>query len=79
MIHLTPEQLIELRSHDPAQIRDPATGVTYILVPQPIYERLCTLLEDEPVATGKLVDRIMADDDANDPYLAEFQRLYGDS
>jgi hypothetical protein len=43
-----------------------------------MFERLQNLLEDDTVyTTAEMVDRVMAEDDANDPQLAELQRKYG--
>ena len=36
------------------------------------------VLDETVLATAELVDRVMAEDDANDPNLAEYQRLYGE-
>lgn len=46
-----------------------------VLVPEPVYQRLRNMLEDDEdiLATGEMVDQIMAEDDANDPYLEEYQ------
>jgi hypothetical protein len=35
--------------------------------------------EDTVYTTAEMLDRIMADDDANDPYLAELQSKYADA
>lgn len=77
MFDLTPEQHRELRCEEPARVRDPETGETYILVRAAVYERMQALLDDTVYSTGELVDRVMAEDDALDPYLDEYQRLYG--
>ena len=74
MIDLTPAQRQILESKHPC-LRDPETGVTYVLVPAEVYQRMLALLDDTVTATGELVDRVMAADDANDPYLEEYQRL----
>jgi hypothetical protein len=46
-----------------------------VLVPEPVYQRFRNLLEDDKdiLATGEMVDLIMAADDASDPYLEEYQ------
>jgi len=76
MIELTEEQRRQLKGPEPIVI-DPQTGETYVLVRKAVYDRIKGLLEDGTVyATGELVDRVMAEDDANDPHLAEYQRLY---
>jgi hypothetical protein len=44
------------------------------------YERLRSILDEGTIcATAEMVDRIMADDDANDPYLEEYQQRYGET
>jgi hypothetical protein len=73
MIELTDEQRRELSGPEPAAI-DPRTGEEYVLVRRAVYERFRSLLEDGDVlATGELVDRVMAADDANDPHLESYQ------
>ncbi|MBI1917237.1 MAG: hypothetical protein HYS12_21235 [Planctomycetes bacterium] len=69
MIELTEQQRQELSASEPYVI-DPQTREEYVLVRRAVYERLRALVEDDTVlATGELVDRIMAEDDANDPTL----------
>ena len=73
MIELTEQQRQELSSSEPVVV-DPETREEYVLVRRAAYERLRALAEDGTVlATGELVDRIMAEDDANDPTLASYQ------
>jgi hypothetical protein len=74
MIELTLEQSEKLNGATPVVV-DPQTNRTYVLVPQAVFERLrCILDDDEDVlATGELVDRIMAADDANDAHLQSYQ------
>ena len=76
MIELTEQQRQELKDPEP-RARDPETGATYVLVKAEVYERLRALLDETELATAELVDRVMAEDDANDPNLAEYQRRYG--
>ena len=77
MIELTDQQRQELTNPEPVAI-DPMTMETYVLVRREIYERLKGILSDAPeLATAELVDSVMAEDDAKDPHLAEYQRLYG--
>jgi hypothetical protein len=77
MIDLTREQRQELTAPGEARARDPETGTVYVLVRADVYERLQALLDGGAAcATAELVDRVMAEDDANDPHLAEYQRLY---
>jgi hypothetical protein len=77
MIELTQEQRQELNRSEPVAI-DPETRQTYVLVRQELYERLRALLEEDTVyTTADMLDRVLAADDADDPYLAELQRKYG--
>jgi hypothetical protein len=77
MIELTKEQRLELTEPEPVAI-DPETRQTYVLVRQEVYERLRTLLDEDTVyTTADMLDRVMAEDDPYDPYLAELQKKYG--
>jgi len=77
MIELTTEQRQALDQPEPL-VLDPITQETYILVRKDVYDRLRQLLQDETVyTTAEMLDRVMAEDDANDPYLAELQKKYG--
>jgi hypothetical protein len=77
MIELTEQQRQELIGTDCPQILDPKTGKTYVLVPTEVYERLRTILEDEVRVTGEMVDRLMEEEDRDDPTLAFYQQEYG--
>jgi len=77
MIELTEQQRRELTAKDALQLLDPETGKTYVLVPTEVYERLKNLLEDEPRVTGEMVDRLMEEEDRDDPTLAFYQEQYG--
>jgi len=77
MIELTEEQRQQLIGTDAPRILDPGTGKTYVLVPTEVYERLKDLLEDEPRVTGEMVDRLMEEEDRDDPTLAVYQQQYG--
>ena len=75
MIELTEEQWRQLDAPAPVAI-DPRTKKTYVLVPEAVYQRFLSMLlndDQDIVATGEMVDRIMAEDDADDPYLHEYQ------
>ena len=75
MIELTEEQGRQLDAPAPIVI-DPRTKKTYVLVPEAVYARFRNMLDDDDediLATSEMVDRIMAEDDANDPYLEEYQ------
>jgi len=74
MIELTEEQRQELIRPEPACV-DPLTRQEYVLVRREVYERLRGLLDEDVRATGELVDKIMAEDDANDPYLESYQSI----
>lgn len=77
MIEFTEQQRRELTTTDVPQILDPGTGKTYVLVPTEVYERLKGLLEDEPRVTGEMVDRLMEEEDRDDPTLAFYREQYG--
>lgn len=77
MIELTEQQRRELTATDAPQFVDPGTGKTYVLVQTEVYERLQRLLEDEPRITGEMVDRLMEEEDRDDPSLAYYQQQYG--
>src|SRR5262245_44006942 len=73
MIELTEKQRKELKGPAPLVV-DPATKEEYVLLQRRVYERMRALVEDDStVASAELVDRIMADDDANDPSLQSDQ------
>jgi hypothetical protein len=71
MIELTQEQRQELKNPEP-RARDPQTNETYVLVRSEVYARMKALLDDLPDA-GALMNEVMAEDDANDPYLESYQ------
>ena len=77
MIELTEQQRGELTATDAPELLDPETGKTYVLVPSEVYERLKSVLEDEPRVTGEMVDRLMEEEDRDDPTLAFYQQEYG--
>jgi hypothetical protein len=79
MIELTEQQRQELTASEPVAI-DPQTRQRYFLVRAEVYERMRSLLQEDTVyTTAEMLDRIMAEDDANDPYLAELQQKYGNA
>jgi hypothetical protein len=79
MIELTEQQRCELNQSEPLAI-DPQTKQTYVLVRKEVYERMRALLDDDTVyTTAEMLDEVMTEDDANDPYLAEYQQKYGGS
>lgn len=79
MVELTKEQGEAFAKEETPTVIDPQTRTAYVLVRLDVFEHLQVLLADDTVyATAELVDRVMALDDAQDPYLEEYQRLYGD-
>jgi hypothetical protein len=78
MIELTQEQREALqKGTGPVRALDRATNTEYVLVRADVYDWLTHLLADETVyASAEMLDRVMAEDDANDPYLAELQTKY---
>lgn len=77
MIELTEQQRQELTAGAVPQFLDPLTGKTYVLVQTEVYERLKELLVEEPRVTGELVDRLLAEEDRDEPTLAYYQQQYG--
>jgi hypothetical protein len=77
MIELSEEQRRELSRAEPVAI-DPETQQIYVLVRREVYERVRALLDEDTVyTTADMLDRVLAEDDAHDPYLAELQKKYG--
>jgi hypothetical protein len=76
MIQLTEQQRQELEVSDPMAI-DPQTQQQYVLVQVEVYERWRSILADGTTyMTADVMDKLMAEDDANAPYLAELQHKY---
>jgi hypothetical protein len=90
-IELTEQQRAVRSAGGPPTLTDPDTQTTYVLVRSEVYERLRAVVdvvtrggpEDEhgtgegvEYSTAEALDRTMAEDDANDPGLAELQRKY---
>ncbi len=77
MIELTEQQRIELEKPQPIAI-DPQSKQTYVLVRFEAYQRLHAILTGDTVfTTAEMLDSVMAEDDANDPHLADLQKRYG--
>ena len=74
MIELTEEQRQGL-SEPETEMIDPQTREIYVLVRKIVHDRIRILFDEDVCATGELVDRIMAEDDANDPHLASYQSM----
>lgn len=75
MIELTPEQHEVLRQNgkEPARVIDRVTNLQYVLVRAEVYDRLKTLLDGDMPDTAALMNEVMAEDDARDPYLESYQ------
>jgi hypothetical protein len=81
MIELTEEQqqAVEAHPEGAVQVLNPRTQKRFVLLPAEMYERLKSMRDGDTVyATAEMVDAVMAEDDAADPYLQEYQRMYGE-
>src|SRR5947208_2454104 len=86
-LELTEEQRQAVRqSEGPPSVIDPETGTAYVLVRADVFSRLRAVVDaitgqettdDSAYTAAETLDRVMAEDDANDPYLAELQKKYG--
>ena len=77
MIELTDDQRAAVAEGD-TLVRDSTTNETYVLVRKVVYDQLRSALDDDAVfTTAEMLDVVMAEDDANDPYLAHYQQKYG--
>ncbi len=74
-IEVTREQL-HAADQAPVRVTDPETQREYVLVPAGLYDRLHEIVDDEfdPQEAYPLIDKIMAEDDANDPLLESYQK-----
>jgi hypothetical protein len=64
----------EANDAGPVTVIDPATNAEYILVRADIFAQMREWMNDlEPQEAYPLVDRIMAEDDAQDSTLASYQ------
>ena len=75
MIELTQEQHEALMKNgtEPTHVIDRVTNVQYVLVRAEAYQRLKALLDDDMPDTAALMNEMMAEDDAKDPYLESYQ------
>jgi hypothetical protein len=78
MIELTEEQHRALStSAEPVRAIDRVTNTEYVLLRADVFDRVKALLGDETVyTTAEMLDKVMAEDDAKDPYLAQLQARY---
>lgn len=68
------QALDEANGAGPVTVIDSATKTQYVLVRADVFHEIQEWMRDmEPQEAYPLVDRIMADDDANDPTLASYQ------
>jgi hypothetical protein len=76
LIELTEQQHEALGRNgaEPVRAIDRSTNVEYVLVRAEVYERLKALLHDDLQDAAALMNEVMAEDDANDPYLESYQQ-----
>jgi len=74
MIELTKQQHEAIQAGE-TRLRDSLTDETYVLVPEDVYRRLESILEDDAAAA---MNEVMAVDDANDPLLDSYQHFAKD-
>ncbi len=67
-------QAVEEAKDTPLTVVDPITNAAYVLVRAEVYERL-TEGDFDPREAYPFVDKVMAEDDANDPHLGSYQTL----
>ena len=68
------QALHEANDAGPVTVIDPTTNAEYVLVRADIFVQMREWINDmEPQEAYPLVDRIMADDDVQDPTLASYQ------
>lgn len=76
-IQLIPEQQRVLDANGPVRAIDPRDNSAYVLVPEREFEKMKSDSSSGGVLTSaEMLDRVMADDDANDPTLEFYQRKY---
>jgi hypothetical protein len=70
------QALHEANDAGPVTVIDPTTNTEYVLVRADIFVQMREWMNDlDPQAAYPLIDRIMADDDAQDPTLASYQNI----
>jgi hypothetical protein len=59
----------------PLELFDPATNQSYYVLSAEQYQAVASTLSDEfdPSDAYSLIDEVMAEDDANDPFLDSYQ------
>jgi hypothetical protein len=81
MIELTPEQREAVTKNGTEFVRllDPATKVEYVLIRAEVYDRLKALLDVDMPDAAPLINELMTEDDAKDPYLDSYQHYTQDA
>lgn len=82
MIELTENQQQAVDQHpgEPLELVDPRSQAKYVLVPENVFAQIRALLADgddlhiNPQDLAALVNKIMREDDVNDPWLDEYQK-----
>jgi hypothetical protein len=53
-------------------------GTEVVVLRADVFDRMQDEVNDDTLyTTAEMLDQVMAEDDANDPYLAELQKKYG--
>lgn len=71
------QQALEQAGGSPPQVINPRTRETYVLLRTEVYERMERMLQEgfDPREAYAFVDKIMAEDDAEDPHLESYQHF----
>jgi hypothetical protein len=78
MIELTENQSQALAAAtETPEVLDPKTQARYVLVRAEAFRRLRALLEEDMPDIAPLINEVMAEDDADDPYLEAYQQYRG--
>ena len=76
-MHLTSEQVTSIKEGEPVRLTPDEIGTACVVVRADVYDRVKTLIYDDsdvsPRELYHFVDGVMAEDDADDPTLAEYQ------
>jgi hypothetical protein len=70
-------QAVQEHGDRPITLVDAETNTTYVLMRAEQFDKLCMVLREDfdPREAYPFVDRVMQEDDANDPALASYQDL----
>ena len=73
---LTIEQLEAVKQGEPVHVMVPGAGEV-VVVRVDVYEKMQARMEhDTFYTTSEMMDEIMSEDDADDPFLEELQKKY---